>query len=164
MGRSPKYLLVASLLLTISSQTAFAPPLQLRVSQTNQPWSVTIGQIDLLGPGGSDFGETESAANEKELDIKNPVGNWRIDVKKTDTTWDADIHLYIRRTGDGTGGPFSGGLVYQEITDTDIEFFSGTGESNNVPIQFKLGGSYASNNIFAGVYTTTITYTITDNL
>jgi hypothetical protein len=118
-----------------------------------------------MGGGGSDFGETESAANEKLLDIRNPVGDWRIDVKKTDTIWDSNIHLYIRRTGNGTGaGPFSGGFVYQEVTDTDVEFFSGTGASNNIPLQFKLGGSYASSGVSTGVYTTTITYTITDNL
>ncbi len=165
MNKPLRYLLITSLLITITTQSAYAPPLQLRVSQQNTPWSVTIGQIDLTGAGGSDFGETESAANEKEMDIRNPVGNWRIDVKKTDSTWNANIHLYIKRTGNGTGaGPFSGGLVYQELTDIDAELFSGTGASNNVPLQFKLGGSYASNGVSTGVYTTTITYTITDNL
>ena len=164
MNKLLRYLLFISLLITITTQSAYAPPLQLKVSQPNTPWSVTIGPIDLIGAGGSDFGETISATNEKELDIRNPVSGWRIDVKKTDTTWDADIHLSIQRTGPGSGTDVTGGFPYQEVTDTDTEFFRGSGGANNIPLQFKLGGSYASNGVSTGSYTTTITYTITDGL
>ena len=142
-----------------------AQPLRLRVSQQNTAVEVIIGQIDLTGAGGSDIGESETAVNEKELDVRNPTNNWRIDISKTDILWDPNIIIYVRRTGDGDGvGPFSGGLVYQEITDIDTTFFSGTGASDNIPLQFKYGGNYASLGVATGLYETTITYTITDNL
>lgn len=57
-------------------------PLELAVSQDATPVSVTVGQIDLTGAGGSDIGESETAADEKTLDLTSPVGNWRIDIGK----------------------------------------------------------------------------------
>jgi len=148
-----------------TAEYSWAQPLKLTVSQKNIPVELTVGQIDLTGAGGSDIGESETAVDEKTLDLTNTNGSWRIDISKVDTLWDPNIHIFIRRTGDGDGtGPFLGGLVYQEITDIDITFFSGIGDSTNIPLQFKYGGNYATLGVATGLYTTTITYTVTDNL
>ena len=157
--------LVAVLAASVSTD-AFAPPLQLRISQANQSWDVAVGPADILGGDGGDFAdEFESASDEKQLDVKNPVANWRIDVSRSSASWHTNIHLYIRRTSDGTGtGTISIGTTYQEITTTNTSFFDGTGQRDNVDLQFKVGGAFAAAGVPAGSYVTTITYTVTDNL
>lgn len=162
-----KFLIISSLLFTIITQSVYtAPKVKLTLSPGYKGWTVTVGQADLTGGAGSDFAsEYESPVNETDLDISNSAGNWRVDVRKQDINWHADIHLYVQRTSDGTGtGTISGGSVYQEVTNIDTVFFSGTGDRTVVTLQFRVSGSYASLGIPIDTYETTITYTVTDSL
>lgn len=70
-------------------------------------------------------------------------------------------YLFVKRTSDGTGGgTISGGTTYQQITDTDQSFFTGTGGKKAVTIEFKLDN--VSVQIPFGTYTTSVIYTIVD--
>lgn len=125
-------------------------------------WSETIDESDLQGGAGSDLIDTyESAANAGIIDISATIGDWGLDVKKVDTNWHGDFHLYAKRTSDGTGsGSISGGDTYQEVTNTDASFFSGNDDRSNVDIQLQLTG--VSIQVPPDIYTTTVYYTVSD--
>jgi hypothetical protein len=128
-------------------------------------WSETVDETDLAGGPGSNLTSTyESAADQVSLDLSGTTGDldiWRVDVKKTDTTWHSDLHLYLRRTSDGTGtGSISGGASYLEATDTYAEFFSGGGDRAAIHVQLKIMGVSVS--VPANAYSTTIYYTVVD--
>jgi len=125
-------------------------------------WSETIDASDLVAGAGSDLISTcQSAADAVSIDTTETSGNWGLDVKKVDTNWHSNLHLYVKRTSDGTGpGSISDGDSYQEITDTDLSFFSGNGDRSNVNVQLQLTG--VSVQVPPDTYTTTIYYTVTD--
>ena len=125
-------------------------------------WSETINASDLISGAGSDLiGGYETASNAVSLSISGTTGTWRIDVKRVDSTWPGDLILYVKRTSDGTGsGSISGGQSYQEVTDTDLSFFSGNGDRSNVNVQLKLTG--VSIQVPLDTYTTTVYYTVSD--
>ena len=129
------------------------------------PWSLTIDADDLIGGAGSELNSTyESTANQTLIAISNTAGNddnWRVDVRRADTTWHNDFTLSVKRTGDGSGGgSVSGGSAYQAVGTTDSAFFSGSGDRSDVPIQLKLSG--VSLQIPPDTYLTAITYRVVD--
>jgi len=131
------------------------------------PWSLTIDADDLVAGAGSDLVSTyESNADQAVIVISNTTGNednWRVDVKRSDTTWHNDFVLSVRRTGDGTGGgAITGGSGYQAVGTADSAFFSGAGDRSNIPIQLQLSG--VSLQVAPNTYSTTITYTVVDIL
>lgn len=130
----------------------------------------TIGNIDALsltGGAGSDFvGSLESAINQIDISITkttDPIAHpWRMDIKRLDTIWAPGFRLYVRRTADGLGdGTIAGGTVYQEITEVDQSFFSGTGDRTKIELQLKLDGVQVAN-MHVESYSTTIYYTVTE--
>ena len=128
-------------------------------------WSRTIDASDLVSGAGSDLvGIYESAVNATVLTILNTTGNtdnWRIDVRRSDSTWHGNFNLYIQRTSDGTGGgSISGGLSYIAIGTTDSQFFSGAGDRSSVNLQYKLTGMSVS--IPPNTYSTTVVFTVVD--
>lgn len=128
-------------------------------------WSDTIDASDLQAGAGSNLIDTyESVAGATALTISNTTGNgdnWRVDVRRTDTTWHGNFHLYVKRTSDGTGGgSISGGLDYIEITTIDSQFFSGAGDRNSISLRYQLTGMSVS--VPPNAYSTTVTYTIVD--
>ena len=111
---------------------------------TSGAWSITVDATDLVSGAGSDLvASYESASSEVTIDLTNTADSgdaWRVDVKMTGS-WHADLHLWVRRTGGGSGpGTISGGTTYQEITSTYAASFSGTGDRTGVPLQFKVTG------------------------
>jgi hypothetical protein len=71
------------------------------------------------------------------------------------------VALYVKRTGDGTGGgSILGGDSYQEVTTSDVSFFSGAGDRTAVNIQLKVTG--ASLSMLPNIYSTSIIYTVVD--
>jgi hypothetical protein len=95
------------------------------------------------------------------IDISITAGNWALDVKKLDATWHNNLHLYIMRTSDGSGlGTISGGATYQELTDANLSFFSGSNDRSNINIQLKLTGVTIT--VPPNVYNTTVYYTVYD--
>jgi len=127
-------------------------------------WSLSIDASDLVAGAGSDLIDTyESASDEVHIDISvwgRGSRSWRVDVRKSDSSWHGNYHLYVRRTSNGSGwGSISGGTSYQEVTDTDQSFFSGNWGRSNIHIQLRLSG--VSVQIPPNTYTTTVIYTVT---
>lgn len=128
-------------------------------------WGEIVDESDLQGGPGSSLASTyESAADEVVIDITSTSGsddNWRVDVRRSDTTWHEDLVLWMKRTSNGNGdGTISGGTAYQQITSTDTPFFSGSGNRTTIYIQEKLTG--VSTQMFADNYATTLIYTVVD--
>jgi hypothetical protein len=127
-------------------------------------WSLSIDSADLVAGAGSDLkSDYESVADAVSISISATAGasdSWRVDVKKVDTDWQGNLILYIKRTSDGTGGSVSGGTAYQEVTDVDTSFFSGSDDVSGVKAQLKLSG--VSIQVPIDTYTTTVYYTIVD--
>ena len=160
-------ILIASLLI-LGGVVALAQPLQIRVSQSNQPVEFSAGETDLIAGAGSDIVDWfYSAVNEKTLDIRNPDNNWRVDISRSDTTWHTGLRIEVLRTGDGTGsGTLTGGDDdYTEITTSATPLFYGTnGDARTVPLQFRLRGQFGYYVVPAGTYPTTIIYTVYDDI
>jgi len=125
-------------------------------------WYETIDASDLQAGAGSDLISTyESASDTVSIDISSTAGNWGLDVKKVDDNWHSNLHLHAKRASDGTGsGTISGGDAYQEVTDTDLSFFSGSEDRSNVNVQLRLTG--VSIQVPPDAYTATVYYTVSD--
>lgn len=96
----------------------------------------------------------------------NPNGKWRIHVSKQDS-WDEELQLAIRRTGNGyrvgsNGNPnIHNGGTYQVIRNNETEFFYGKGEIQNIPIKLRLRGH--SLTMGAGTHSSRIIFTVYDS-
>lgn len=128
-------------------------------------WLVTNDASDLIGGAGTDLTDTYSSTSEEVLiTISNTAGvgdNWRVDIKKTITSWPPGVSLYARRTGDGTGsGSIVNGMSYTLIEATDTSFFSGSGDRSSIPIQLRITG--ATVGFGPSTYSLTVTYTVVD--
>jgi hypothetical protein len=95
-------------------------------------WVETIDKNDLSAGAGSDLQSTyTSVSGQVSIDISGTGGAsdaWRIDVRKIDSSWNSSLHPYVMRTSAGTGGSVNGGASYQEVTDINTSFFSGSGD------------------------------------
>lgn len=127
-------------------------------------WADTIDASDLQGGPGSDLKSTYES-DLGTVDIFFTVGNWTLVVSKPDLpTWHGNLHLYVKKTSDGSGSGTiipPGETAYQEITDTDLPFFSGSVDSSNINLRLKLEG--VSIQVPPGTYTTKIYYTVSDS-
>lgn len=126
-------------------------------------WTEIIDATDLVSGAGSDLQSVyESASDATILDVTPAFDFYDVYVRRSDNNWSADFTLYIRRTGDGTGGgSVSLGASYMEITTVDAKFFSGYMSRTGIPVQYKLSGM--SVNIAPDTYSTTIILTIVDS-
>ncbi len=127
-------------------------------------WVETIDKNDLLYGAGSDLQSTyTSVSGQISIDISGtngPTDAWRVDIRKVDDNWNNNLHPYVMRTSAGTGGSVSGGTSYQEVTDINTSFFSGSGDVTGINVQLRLTG--ASIQINPSSYTTVIYYTVVD--
>lgn len=129
-------------------------------------WSTTVDAQDLLSGAGSDLADTQtSTSNQVTLDISGTTGdtdNWSVNIRRTDTTWDSDFTVYVRRTGGGTGGgTISGGTTFQAVTTTDAQLFTGAGDRSGIQLEFKVTG-FSVSAIPVDSYATSLTYSIVD--
>ncbi|HPW48326.1 MAG TPA: hypothetical protein PLJ97_03200 [Candidatus Saccharibacteria bacterium] len=115
-------------------------------------WSETIDENDLVAGAGSDLKSTyESATNATLLTIsgcQNSDDTWQVKVSYSSSNW--PFSLSVKKSGGN----------YQTITTTQATFFSGSGDTSNIALQYKLEGM--SIKIAPGTYSTTITYTVVD--
>ncbi len=124
-------------------------------------WSETIDENDLLAGAGADLKNSyESPDNQVLITISGTTGGWRVDIKRVDANWHADLSLSVRRTGSGTGGSVSGGDTYTEVTGTDQPFFTGSDSVSGITAQIKLSG--ISIQVLPDNYSTTVYYTVVD--
>ena len=124
-------------------------------------WSETIDENDLLAGAGTDLKNSyESPDDQVLITISGTTGGWRVDIKKVDANWHANLALSVRRTGSGAGGSVSGGDTYTEVTATDQPFFTGSGGVSGIKAQIKLSG--ISIQVLPDNYSTTVYYTVVD--
>ncbi len=124
-------------------------------------WTETIGASDLVSGAGSDLqSDYYSSTNATTLDV-TAAGNYRVDVRRSDTNWSTSFTLYVKRTSDGTGsGTISGGTSYMTVSLADAEFFTGSLDRTGIDLQYHLTGM--SINIPPDTYSTTLTFTVVD--
>ncbi|HOS97235.1 MAG TPA: hypothetical protein PLU54_06235 [Deltaproteobacteria bacterium] len=128
-------------------------------------WTEFIDQADLTGGAGTNLtGTYTSMTNVNIVAITNTTGrtdNWRVDIKRVDTTWDGSLRLSARRTSSGSGtGRITGGTSYLQLTTSDQTLFSGRGDRFDVSIQLRVTG--ASLTLSPNQYITTVQYTVID--
>lgn len=143
--------------------SVISPAFAIDVTTTGD-WTQTIDSDDLLSGAGSNLNSTyESSSEQVLIDISNTMGSgdsWRIDIRKSDISWNSNIKVFAHRTSNGSGGSVYGGTSYIQITDSDQTFFSGTDDVSDIGIQYKIEG--ISIEINPNIYTTTIIYTVVD--
>ena len=156
---------VAKLVLSTSivSLLASAPPLDAVTILVQGGWSKSVGALDLSAGPGSDLIDTqESAPDQGVISIEGAPGPWRVDVRKSDTAWDGELRLALRRTSDGTGsGAISGGGSYVEVGAFDTTLFSGDSDRAGIGVQLRLSGVSAA--LGASSFSTTVTYTVVED-
>jgi hypothetical protein len=154
-GRKALFMLLAALALIAVADAA------INITVTGS-WSFSVGQANLTGGAGSDLTSTfTSATNQATLGVSNTLGaSWRIDVRRIDTLWHANLHLWLKRTNNGTfgSGTYSGGTIFLDLTTSDQMFMTGRGNRTGFTLQFQLTG--VSTAVPAASYSTTIRYTV----
>jgi hypothetical protein len=126
-------------------------------------WQETIDSTDLIpGPVILLPSTYTSPGDAVRIDITTTKNEkWLVYVSKSDSIWDPRMHLFLRRTSNGTGvGKISGGTSFQEISSLNQSFFSGSKGLINIAVQFQLTG--ISLQIPPAGYGTKVTYTITE--
>jgi hypothetical protein len=108
-------------------------------------WTETIDETDLQGGAGSDLNSTYDHTIAVYIWIFRGSNNWRLDVRKNDTNWHSNLHLWI--SSDGTN--------YQEVTGTYQQFMTGSG-SGLQPVYLRVTG--VSVQVPADTYATTVSY------
>ncbi len=114
-------------------------------------YSETINAADLIAGAGSNLNSTyQSATAAVTLTVSNSLGgNWAIDVRKANTTWDADFILKVKKT--------TGTVITKVVGNTDVEFFQASGDGS-FDVQVLLEG--VSIAVSPNVNTTTVIYTV----
>lgn len=147
--------------LFFAAQTAHAA---ISITVTGNWIDETIDKNDLVAGAGSDLQSVyTSVSGQVSIDISGssgPTDAWRIDIRKIDSNWNSSLHPYVMRTSDGTGGSVSGGGSYQEVTDINTSFFSGSGDVTGLNVQLRMTG--ASIQINPASYSTVLYYTVVD--
>ena len=125
-------------------------------------WSETVDSSDIIIGSEIMLPSTyTSSSSAVTMNIgANGSESWIVLVSKYDSVWDPRLHLFLRRTGNGSGnGNISGGTSFQEIGALNQTLCSGKKQLSGIPVQFQLTG--ITLNIPPASRSTTITYTIT---
>lgn len=129
-------------------------------------WSVTIPASTITEAGLNYTTDATSSTSQSLMTVTgNTQTNPKVYVQKTDISWNSNLTLWLKRTGNGTGllaFTIAGGTTFQQITNSPLYFFDlftlfGT-SVNDIPIQYEIKG--LSVLIPAQSYTTTLLYTI----
>ena len=129
-------------------------------------YTFDISSSSLASGAGSDFQNTVVSNTAAErLYISNTSGideTWSVYIKKSDNLWDDDLVLSAYVSGEGSGnGTMTTTGEYQEVTDMNAVFFSGTGDRDSITVQFKICG-VSIMTIEKENYSTEIVYTLVD--
>jgi len=163
--------------LIVAIITSFFPScvsaqITLTLNATGQTtWSVEmLGPGDIASPGAAFPTPMQSPANQFYLHVQNSVlgKNWQIYVQRNYTgMWNDAMRLYIRRITNNSyvwGGqafvyiPYAG----EGFGPNPNTFFGGTTDIDGIYIQLQI--DLPLSELYAGMFTTSITYTIIDNL
>lgn len=153
-----------SLLVLVAALAVPHPVWAVDVALTGS-WSLTLDAADLVAGAGTDLVDPQtSPTSQVTVDVSGTLGDgdtWRVDVRRADVAWDPAIHVWVRRTGAGSGtGSISGGTGFQEVDATDGAFFSGAGDRTGISLQIKLTG--LSVGVQPDTFSSTLVYTVAD--
>ena len=130
-------------------------------------WSESLAASTITQAGADYTANVTSASNQSLINVNGSLLGYQVVVKRQDVVWDSRLLLYVRKTGDGSAGLLatispSGVSSYQQITTSNVNFFSGSlallGNRVGVPIQYEISG--VSVLIPVKTYSTTIIYTV----
>ncbi len=125
-------------------------------------WTEYIANDDLQSGAGSDLNANYWSWPDVYMDITGTLGNWQVDVSRSDINWNTDIMISTRRLSDGTGsGTIADGTSWQTVNITGNYFFNGTQDRTGIQVKFTIANVSLARG--AGAYTTTIIYTVYDN-
>jgi len=155
-------LIVLLCVVLLSSQS---PLYAIDIYATGGWTNLVINSSHLRGGAGSDLADSfESDANATMIDIigTSDAGDiWEVQIRKSAPSWVSDATLSVERTGDGSGaGLIDEGTSYIAVGESDVTFFSGSGNRTNVPIRYKISG--LSIMVPPGTYSALITFTVVD--
>jgi uncharacterized membrane protein len=146
------------LLLVLSARLG---AIEITFTNADPDWTIAVAYGALAG---NDLTSTyTSAANEAVLRIRFPAARWRVTVRRTDTTWHANLQLSVMRTSTGLpAGNLIGGDAYQLVGTSDALFFycASATAVRQIRCRFQLTGVGAA--IGAQNFLTTVTYTVTE--
>jgi hypothetical protein len=131
-------------------------------------WTEQVGESELTAGAGSDLSPTYTSATGQFTLRISGFGTdiavqdaWRIDVRKVDSSWDAALNIFVKRTSNGTGtGLVIGGTSFQEVTNIDQTFFTGSNNRTSLDVQSRITG--VSLQISPAAYTSAIVFTVVD--
>jgi hypothetical protein len=131
-------------------------------TETAGGWLLSVTGTDISdGPGGDVTGSYESRAGNQTLTVSGtsgPTDPWTVSVRRSDSAWDSDLILEARVSSSGSGnGAIEASGAYRVVTQTYQDFFSGTGDRENVTVQLRLSG-ISTAAIAAGSYITQTLY------
>ena len=164
MAIGTRQILTWAALMGVSYAPSAASAMDLAASGS---WSVPVTASDLVAGAGTGLvSSKDSASTEVVLEVTLTSGStdrWRIDLRRANSVWDGDVHVWVRRTGSGSGtGSVTDGLSWTEVRSTDTTFFEGEGDRSGLPIQIRVTGISLS--ITPDAYLTSLQYTLVDTL
>ncbi|MDB6139921.1 MAG: hypothetical protein JWO94_2993 [Verrucomicrobiaceae bacterium] len=123
-------------------------------------WVESLNTSSLVSGAGSDLpSNLESISGITVLSVSNITGSWRITARRSASTWDSHVALYVRRTSGGIGsGTITGGDSYVELTGGDSEIFTGSNARGSISVQYKLTG--LAHNLPPATYLSSLTFTV----
>lgn len=130
-----------------------------------------------INDAGSDFALTVESESPLYVAIifgnfwdksSNPNAPWRIEVQKSDYNWNNNLVLETVRAGNGINSKnrnkptnIYDGTNYQTVNNMSGYFFSGRGEIEEIPVNFKITGMSVVNG--AQDFETKVVFTIYDD-
>ncbi|MGB8169940.1 MAG: hypothetical protein WCF18_20725 [Chthoniobacteraceae bacterium] len=123
-------------------------------------WVTTIAASNLVSGAGSDLqAQFESFSGVTTLTISNISGAWSLRARRAGANGHPDVAVSLKRTSGGSGsGDISGGTAYVELTNSDVEIFTGSEARSGVALQFKLTG--LSHKVAPATYFSSIIFTV----
>ncbi len=151
-----------------------AAPIQILITTGGTGWTVsTTGDPTIAGMDFSTATYT-SGTGQTVLRINELPGGWMgggtgwiVYVRKTDTSWNSNLGLWIRRTNGGQpAGNLSGGPglnVYMQVTNTDQELFRCVTQTEvrNIRCQLEIRG-VSARYLITPSNVTSVIYTVTE--
>ena len=152
--------LIKSIFFLIALLTAASPAEAQKVKiSASGGWNFTIGVSDLASGPGSDIADRDSSPSATLLTVTAKGSSWVVNVIRSDTSWNGNLALSVRRNSDGTGsGIVNGGTSFIPVGVTNSLFFSGSESRSNIGIQYRQKSPLK---VPPGSYSTTVIYTIT---
>lgn len=105
-------------------------------------WVESITASHLTAGAGSDLqAKFESVAGVTTLTIFNTSGSWTLRARRGGNPGHPNVAIHVKRTSNGAGsGSIAGGTSYLELSTSDAELCSGSGDRSGIALQVKLTG------------------------